>query len=118
MRAGVWVGLVCVLLWLCTAVQGVGWCCGAWKRSWRDRRARRSRERQWDGRIVEEGRGEERAFGEDTADVVEQSLEEPRVEVSQPRRTSVELMKKGLTDATRAGYELPLPPPTYQKATL
>ncbi|EYE92862.1 MARVEL domain-containing protein, partial [Aspergillus ruber CBS 135680] len=27
MRAGVWVGLVCMLLWLGTFVLGVGWCC-------------------------------------------------------------------------------------------
>ncbi|EYE89996.1 uncharacterized protein EURHEDRAFT_431408, partial [Aspergillus ruber CBS 135680] len=27
MRAGVWIGLVCMALWLATFVLGVGWCC-------------------------------------------------------------------------------------------
>ncbi|GAB7364089.1 hypothetical protein MBLNU230_g4641t1 [Neophaeotheca triangularis] len=118
MRAGVWVALVCAVLWAWIAVQGVGWCCVAWRRAWRERKARKMRQRR--ARDVEEGgRGVGGMMEAGTASRGEESRSEGpscQAETARPKRSSVELMKSGLMGGTRNDFVAP-PPPTYQAAT-
>lgn len=54
MRAGVWVGLVCMVLWLGTFVLWVGWWCRARKVV---RRTNKEKEQESEGKIGDEERG-------------------------------------------------------------